>query len=86
MIDELHHDEGRDRQDHRDEARDEQAGQFDEHAERQPVVHHQLDEAQRLHQPDQRGEPARHGDQRERELTEDVTVEPRDQLAGAHCA
>ena len=86
LVDELHDDECGDRQDDRDEAGNQQAGQPQEDAEGQAVVHHQLDEAQRLGQPDQRGETAGHGKKGEQELAKNVTVQPLAEDRGVHGA
>ena len=84
LIDKLDHDVGGDRQDHGDEAGDQQAGQLNENQEGQASVDHQIDEAQRLGQPDQRRQTAGGDDQRQQHLTENIDIKPGNRLAGTH--
>jgi len=75
-VDEQHHDETGDGQDHRDEAGHQQEGEVDEHEGRKAVIHDELDEAQRLGEPDQRHQPRRDRDKADPKLAEYVAVEP----------
>ena len=75
LIDELDDDEGGDRQDHRDEAGDQEAGELEEGPQRQSAIDDQLDEAERLGEPDQRRERRRRREEGNHELTEHVAVE-----------
>ena len=81
-IGEERHDEGGDRQDDSKEARQQQAGELQENQEGQAPVEHQLDEAQRLSQPDERCQPHRNGKQGDRKLTKHVTIEAGHQVPG----
>ncbi len=86
LIDELDHDIGRDRQDDHDEAGYQQRCQAQEHQEGQAAIDHQVDEAQRLGQPDKRRQPAGGHQQRGQNLPKDVNIQPGHELAGAHAA
>ena len=83
-VDELHDDEGGDRQDDGHEVRDQQPGELQEHPEREPPVDHEFDEAERLRQPDQRHQRAGRRDEGDQQLAEDVAVDAVDDGAG-HC-
>jgi hypothetical protein len=59
-------------------------GQAHEHQQGEAAIHHQLDEPQRLRQPDQRRQPRGDRDQRPEELTENVPVEPGGHVVQTH--
>jgi len=74
-IGEQHHDETGNGQDDGQKARDQQRRELDEHKRREPVIHHDLDEAQRLRQPDERQQPNCDQRQRHAELADDIAVD-----------
>ena len=75
-IHEQRDEEGGDRQDDGEEARQQQPRQLDEDEKGQAAVQHQLDEPQRLREPHQHREAHGDGEQADGELAEDVAVEP----------
>ena len=75
-IHEQRDEEGGDRQDDGEEARQQQPRQLDEDEKGQAAVEHQLDEPERLREPHQHREAHGDGEQADGELAEDVAVEP----------
>src|SRR6201999_3592375 len=71
-IDEQHDDEAGDRQDRGDETGHQQHGQAQENERRKPVADNDLDETQRLGEPDQGDQPGRHQEQRHQQLAENI--------------
>ncbi len=76
VIDEEHGDEGRDRQHHLDEARQDEEREIEKEADRQAAVDDEIDEPERLQQPDRNAE--RHRDEHHDHdgLAQDVAGDP----------
>ena len=82
-------DQQRDRRDHQDEQRNDQAGDADEDQDGLTLAGHQVDVVQRLRDPDHRGQADQYDDKRTKRRAEDISADRphptrRPPIAGMH--